>query len=675
MGSKKLIKAIILAGSHDFGRCALASRLPTALWPVMGKSVLERLLTSLANQGVKQVTICSNFAGSLLKESIHADNRLELNFLDESLPVGTAGCIRDAAVDETDALGSRKVETLLVFPANIIRPPKIDVLINAHRDGQSDLTVMLNPDCGNADTHASDERGKSMGEPAGIYVCRTDILKHIPKAGYFDIKEGLIPEMLRAGKTIHVATLPDHAGNFRDRQEYLYAIANYLEGVPKLDADLKPCKDADSQTMWIAANAKVEPGARIYGPAVIMDGTCISNDAVILGPTILENNVTIGKDSVVVNSVLWDGAQVGPNCQIQQCILDYNAVLRANTVVEEKSISFKPEGMLGRLAGQALEAVKHNASRLQHALQLPLRKINEKMPNCVQSHRTKIVPWLAGGLVLIAFLWSYWPGFADLWKLWQRSDEYSSGLLVPFLAVYILWSRRKTITQCRIRPSMWGLFAFVAAQGIRLFGLFFMYSSAENLSIVLSVAALVLLLFGWQLLQEVSTVLLFLCLMLPWPNRVQSAVTLPLQNWATSSAVFCLEMVGYEVVREGNVINIGDASVAVAEACNGLRMVTAFFVIGGLVVLLIRRTWWEKLIVLVSSLPIALLCNTARLAITAVFFTVLQGDYWETIFHDFGGYAMMPLALAAVIGELWLLTKLTTLPSKEEAIIIKRQNR
>jgi len=675
MGRKQLIKAIILAGSHDFGRCALASRLPTALWPVAGKPVLEHLLTSLANQGVKQATICSTCAGSLLEESIHADNRLELNFLDEPLPVGTAGCIRDAAGDETDAL-------LLVFPASIIRPPKIDVLINAYREGRSDLTVMLNPDCGNADTHASpkgvlrtNRRGKSMGEPAGIYVCGTGILKHIPKAGYFDIKEGLIPEMLRAGKTVHAATLPNRAGNFRDRQEYLYAIANYLEGVPKLDADLKPCRDSDSQTMWIAANAKVELGARIYGPAVVMNGAHISKGAVVIGPTVLGNNVSIGEDSVVLNSVLWDGAQVGPNCQIQQCILDYNAALRANTVAEEKSILFKPKGMLERLASQALEVVQHNASRLQNALQLPLSKINEKMPNCVRSHKTKIVPWLAGGLVLIAFLWSYWPGFADLWNFWQRSDEYSSGLLVPFLAVYILWSRRKTITQCRIGPSIWGLFAFVAAQGIRLFGLFFMYNSAERLSIVLSVAALLLLLFGWQLLRGVSTVLLFLCLMLPWPNRVQSAVTLPLQHWATSSAVFCLEMVGYEVVREGNVINIGDASVAVAEACNGLRMVTAFFVIGGLVVLLIRRTWWEKLIVLVSSLPIALLCNTVRLAITAVFFTVLEGDYWETIFHDFGGYAMMPLALAAVIGELWLLTKLTTLPSKEEAIIIKRQNR
>ncbi len=675
MYRKELIKAIILAGSHDFGRCALASRLPTALWSVAGRPVLEHLLISLANQGIKQVTICSNFAGSLLEESIHADNRLELNFLDESLPVGTAGCIRDATCDETDALGSRKAETLLVFPASIIRPPKIDMLINAHREGRSDLTVMLNPDCGNADTHASNRRGKSMGEPAGIYVCQTSILKHIPKAGYFDIKEGLIPEMLRAGKTVHAATLPNHAGNFRDRQEYLYAIANYLEGVPKLDADLKPCRDADSQTMWIAADAKVEPGARIYGPVVVMNGAHISKGAVVIGPIVLGNDVSIGADSVVLNSVLWDGAQVGPNCQIQQCILDYNAALRANTFVEEKSISFKPKGMLERLAGQALEVVQHNASRLQHALQLPLSKINEKMPNCVRSHETKIVPWLAGSLVLIAFLWSYWPGFADLWNLWRRSDEYSSGLLVPFLAVYVLWSRRKTIAQCRIRPSMWGLFAFVAAQGIRLFGLFFMYNSAERLSIVLSVAALVLLLFGWQLLRQVSTVLLFLCLMLPWPNRLQAAVTLPLQHWATSSAVFCLEMVGYEVIREGNVINIGSASVAVAEACNGLRMITAFFVIGGLVVLLIRRTWWEKLVVLVSSLPIALLCNTMRLAITAVFFTVLEGDYWETIFHDFGGYAMMPLALAAVIGELWLLTKLTTLPGKEEAIIIKRQNR
>ena len=161
--------------------------------------------------------------------------------------------------------------------------------------------------------------------------------------------------------------------------------------------------------------------------------------------------------------------------------------------------------------------------------------------------------------------------------------------------------------------------------------------------------------------------------MLPWPNGVQSAVTLPLQKWATSSAVFCLEMVGYDVIREGNVIDIDGAKVAVAEACNGLRMITAFFVISGLVVLLVKRAWWEKLIVLISSLPIALMCNTIRLTITAIFFTILEGEYWEQLFHDFGGYAMMPLALAAIIAELYLLKKLTTIPNEEEAVIITRR--
>jgi len=209
---------------------------------------------------------------------------------------------------------------------------------------------------------------------------------------------------------------------------------------------------------------------------------------------------------------------------------------------------------------------------------------------------------------------------------------------------------------------------------IRFLGLYLMYGSAERLSIVLSIAALTLLLAGRQFFRKVWPILLFLCLMLPWPNSIQNYIGLNLQRYATSSAVFCLEVISYEVVQEGNVIHIGDVSVAVAEACNGLRMITAFFVISGLVVLLVDRAWWEKLIVLASSLPIALMCNTVRLAITAIFFTVLKGEYWEDIFHDFGGYAMMPLALAAIVAELWLLTKLTTLPVEDEAIVIARQS-
>ncbi len=643
--NKQHIKAVILAGGRDFGRCRIAKRLPMALWPIIGKPVLEQLLVHLADQGIKRAVICSNGDSTLLKESIHISKGLDVKFLDEQLPLGTAGCLRDAADGQTD-------ELLILFPASIVYPPKIDTLIEAHCKGQSGLTMFFNP---------SSNEDLSRGESTGIYVCGPAVLKHIPTKGYFDIKEGLIPELLRAGETVHTAISEKQVGNFRNWQGYLAAVINYLESAPQLNGDLKLCKRTDSQILWKTANATIDPGTRIYGPVVIMDNASVSKGSVIFGPAILGRNVSIGTDSIVVSSVLWDNAQIGPNCEIQRCVVDYKATIGANTVVEEKAIPFKPKGLLESTISRSFTPLKNNTSKLSQVLKPKFDGINRRIPVWLRPD-IKITLWLATGVILIAFLWSYWPGITDLWSIWLKSDEYSSGLLVPFLAVYILWSRRDDIIKCPIRPSLWGVAALLAAQGVRLFGLFFMYNSAERLSITLTIAALLLLLCGWQFLRKVSPVLLFLCLMLPWPKQVQTAMSLPFQHWATSSAVFCLEMFGYEVTQEGNIIHIGQTSVAVAEACNGLRMVTAFFVINGLVVLLIKRKWWEKLIILVSSMPIALMCNTTRLAVTAVAFTFLIGNRWETIFHDFGGYAMMPLALAAVVVELKVLTKLTTTP-------------
>lgn len=650
------IKAIILVGNRDFGRCSLASRLPTALWPIVGKTVLERLMDHLADQGITQVVICGRGASSLLDNRNPADDRLTLSFVDEKLPVGTAGCIRDAVGDGTE-------ELLVVFPVSTVCPPKIDLLIKAHREGQSDLTVMLNPYYQN---------NMDIDEASGIYVCNPEILEHIPEAGYFDIKEGLIPKMLQAGRTVYAARLPYHVGNFRNQQEYLCAVSCWFENVSKVNEDFGLLNYLDSENVWMAENAEVDPEARIEGPVVIQDGAKILSGAIVLGPVIVGRNAAIDKDSIVINSILWDEARVGSNCNVQRCVVDYHGVVQDNVVVEEKSITFESGRMLKRTADLTSMVVKNNVDKLNPVLRL-FNKIFGKIPGWTRLSGKNILTLSASGLVCIAFFWSYWPSLIELLELWRQSDEYSSGLLVPFLAVYVLWSRRQDIAFYPIKPSIWGLFAFMGAQAVRLLGLYLMYGSAERLSIVLSIAALVLLLFGWKFFRKISTILLFLCLMLPLPNVIQYYVGLNLQRWATSSAVFCLEVIGYAVTQDGHTIDIGNVSVAVLEACNGLRMITAFFVISGLVALLVQRTWWEKLIILISSLPIALLCNTLRLAITAVFFTILKGEYWEQVFHDFGGYAMMPLALAIVVGELWLLTKLTVLPTDEKAIIITRQ--
>jgi exosortase len=687
------MKAVILAGGCDFGRSELTASLPTALWPVAGKPALERLLDSLAEQGMAEAVVCSNGQSSMLAEShvppLSCQSKkagpMKVEFRDETLPVGTAGAIRDAARGDKESV-------FFIFPAAIVCPPKIEVLLSAHRQGESNLTVMFNPGCGPTPRGESDQ---AVGDACGIYVCSGSVLEHIPKAGYCDIKEGLIPEMLRAGKTVHAAVLPNHAGNFRDRREYLDAIGDCLQKGALPETDLKNCERKGSQNVWIGADVRVHSTARICEPVIIMDGVSVADGAVIIGPAVLGRNVSVGKDAVVAGSVIWDGAHLGPNCRVQRCLIGRGAVVRPNAVLEEESVSFRREGVLM----VSIKSISEAARKMMGGLKPMFTEISRKMPNWTTlrlSRRVGLAPpnWWAeahptgrGGtkrpivilgvsLLLIAFLWSYWPELTDLWGLWQRSDEYSSGLLVPFLAVYVLWTRRHDLAQCEIRPSvLWGLLAFLGAQAFRQFGLFFMYDSAERLSVVLSLGALVLLLFGWRILGKAFTTLLFLFLMVPWPTGLQGAIAQPLQRWATSSAVFCLETAGYDVVRQGNIIDIGGTAVAVAEACNGLRMVTAFFVISGLVVLLIKRPLWEKIVVFASSLPIALLCNTVRLTITAMAFTVLDGEQWEKIFHDFGGYAMMPLAIAIVVAELWLLRKLTTAPTQQETIVITRQDK
>jgi len=265
---------------------------------------------------------------------------------------------------------------------------------------------------------------------------------------------------------------------------------------------------------------------------------------------------------------------------------------------------------------------------------------------------------LLGAALLVAFAWAYRPVLADLWTVWMQNDNYSSGVLVPFLAGYVVFSRRHELARMSLAPSSWGLALIIIGFILRFAGSFLMFGSAERLSLFVVVVGLVLFLFGGKVTRRLAWVLAFLLLMFPLPNRIYGAVSLPLQTWATKSTAFVLEMLGYLVVRQGNVINVENTSVAVAEACSGLRMLTAFVIVAALVALISHRPGWQKALILLSSLAVAILCNILRLTAMAIAFTRGWGAWAEQSFHDFGGIAMMPLALAALAGELWLIDRL-----------------
>ena len=146
--------------------------------------------------------------------------------------------------------------------------------------------------------------------------------------------------------------------------------------------------------------------------------------------------------------------------------------------------------------------------------------------------------------------------------------------------------------------------------------------------------------------------------MLPWPFFLEGALSAPLQRLGTVASTFSLQTLGLPAVSEGNIIRIDDLEIGVLEACNGLGMLSAFFAISTTVSLVIRRPLLDRLAVFLSAIPIGVFMNLIRLSATGLLYAVIGAPAAQLFFHDLAGWLMMPLALAAVGLELYLLRRL-----------------
>jgi exosortase/archaeosortase family protein len=90
-------------------------------------------------------------------------------------------------------------------------------------------------------------------------------------------------------------------------------------------------------------------------------------------------------------------------------------------------------------------------------------------------------------------------------------------------------------------------------------------------------------------------------------------------------------------------------------------MVTIFFALALAMVFLVERPWWDKLIILLSAIPIALIVNIIRITLTGILYMMVgpENEFAKKLGHDWAGFFMMPLALGFLWLELQILEKLT----------------
>ncbi len=257
-----------------------------------------------------------------------------------------------------------------------------------------------------------------------------------------------------------------------------------------------------------------------------------------------------------------------------------------------------------------------------------------------------------------AVIWAYWTALTAMADRWSRDPEYSHGYLVPLFALVILWMRRNMLDVSKLKPSWWGLPVLLAGVSLRLVAARYYLEWFDFLSLVPCVVGIGLMLGGWHALRWFWPAAGFLFFMIPLPFTLEVALREPLRRIGTVSSTYIMQTCGLPAFSEGMVIVVNDTRIGVVEACSGLRMLMIFFALASAVALLSQRPYWERAVIVLSAIPIALISNVARITVTGLLYGMKLDHLAKVVFHDLAGWLMMPLGLLLLWAELWFLSKL-----------------
>ncbi len=281
-----------------------------------------------------------------------------------------------------------------------------------------------------------------------------------------------------------------------------------------------------------------------------------------------------------------------------------------------------------------LESVRHSRGALRAALRGPA--------------------WVVAVLGSLC-AWVYLPTGAYLLGVWQSDPQYSHGFLVPAFSVYLLWSRRGLLHTDQWQTSWWGVGLLAAAGLLRVGGAYLCFDWLEAISLLPCLAGLVVLLGGWAALRWAWPAVAFLAFMIPLPFQLSHGLAAPLQRIAADLSGYVLQTLGLPALVEGNTILMENTRLAVAEACSGLSMLLVFAALATAAAIVVRRPLLDRLLLVASAVPIAIVANVVRIAATGVAYATAGPRLGDLIFHDLAGWFMMPLAVGLLALELKIL--------------------
>src|SRR5262249_48966234 len=212
------------------------------------------------------------------------------------------------------------------------------------------------------------------------------------------------------------------------------------------------------------------------------------------------------------------------------------------------------------------------------------------------------------GILLIG---AYYPILKLLVWQWSHDDDVSHGFFVPLVSGYIAWERRADLLAIQPKPAWWGasllawavLQSYIGSLGAELF--------LQRTAFLISLAGVLLLLGGTELIRKLAFPLLLLLFVIPLPTVVYNQITFPLQLFASRVAETSLSVLGVPVLREGNILELASQRLSVAEACSGIRSLLSLSFLALVYSYFFDKRIWIPWVFLIPTLPIAIIPTPA----------------------------------------------------------------
>ena len=276
-----------------------------------------------------------------------------------------------------------------------------------------------------------------------------------------------------------------------------------------------------------------------------------------------------------------------------------------------------------------------------------------------QKKLSRLTPYaLRFAIIASCFLLLYASLIQGLVSDWIHLPDFSHGFLIPIVSFYFVYERRKQLSA--LSPSTaWGGF------GLIVFGIFLLLLGnlateyfTMRFSMLVVLGGIVLFLLGKEFSKTLLFPIAFLIFMIPIPSVLMDRITFPMQLFASSVAAKSLYLIGIPALREGNIIQLANTSLEVAEACSGIRSLISLLALSVVFALFSQKTTLKRVLLVLSTFPIAIIANAARVTGTGILAHTYGDKVAQGFFHGFSGWILFVVAFVCLFLVGSLLSKI-----------------